>query len=480
MACPASYSRRTTLRLWWLACALILSAATLATFWSLQFAHLRPPRERPILPFAFALTASGVLALALVPLIRRSLILDPALQRRILTMIVVAGLLARYVLMASTPILELDHNRYLWDGGLVAHGFNPYAVAPAAVNSLAYNDQRLDLSRDAGAVFDQITYPELRTIYPPVAQAAFGLAHWLDPWGLTGWRLIALTCEGATLALILALLKAVGRSALWGALYWLSPLVLKETINSAHMEVVVLPLVLGAVLLAVRGRHLASVFVIGLAIGAKIWPVMLAPLLLRPLFDAPRRLAGALAMLVGLVGLFAWPIWLAGLDQTSGFVGFAAYWSTNSAHFPIVEALMTPLAGLLGFAEPTTPGRLARGVLGAALTAFSVWTARAAVASSEDLVARAAAIAGAVVLLSPAQFPWYVLWVLPLAVLRPGLGWLLAAALLPLYYAVFHAIAHGHYPAGTAWIVWTIWLPVWVMLGLDCWREFTRGGVRAQ
>ena len=70
-------------------------------------------------------------------------------------------------------------------------------------------------------------------------------------------------------------------------------------------------------------------------------------------------------------------------------------------------------------------------------------------------------------LLSPVQFPWYFLWVLPLLALRPVPGLLLATVTLPLYYAAFYFLARDTYAVFTGVIVWFIWVPVWAMLLFD-------------
>ena len=84
--------------------------------------------------------------------------------------------------------------------------------------------------------------------------------------------------------------------------------------------------------------------------------------------------------------------------------------------------------------------------------------------------------------MSPAQFPWYVLWILPLAALRPSYGWHVAAALMPIYYSAFHFIARDAYAIYETWIVWLIWIPVWSVLALELWRGWSpvdRTGLRA-
>ena len=111
----------------------------------------------------------------------------------------------------------------------------------------------------------------------------------------TAWRATCLGLEIATVSLLILLLRDLGRSPLWSALYWWNPVAIKEIINSAHMEAVVLPLLLLALVLAARRRTLMATLGLALAAGAKLWPALLLPLILRPLATDRRRLIAALA-----------------------------------------------------------------------------------------------------------------------------------------------------------------------------------------
>lgn len=453
----------------WFGMAAAISAGCIAAIaigprFDEDLALARP--SMPILGFTLGLVALGLFALLLIPLIGHSRALSRGATRRLLATIALVGLLWRLALLASVPVLEIDYNRYLWDGGVTANGFNPYAVAPGQVSARGYDDALLALSQRAYPVFDHISYRNLKTIYPPVAQAAFAVAHIIEPWSLTAWRTVCIAADVATFALLVALLAAVGRSPLWVALYWWNPLVLKEVVNSAHMEAILMPLVLGALLLSVRGRHLAATTTLALAIGTKLWPVLLVPLILRPLYVAPPSLLAATAILTAMIGAFCVPIWLGGLDPTSGFVAFASDWNTNSALFPALRAGVASLAGL-GAADQPWAGTLVRFSLAMMLAAIAVATAWRPIRSSADLVSRAYLVTTALLVSSPAQFPWYALWVLPLAVLHPSRAWHLAAAILPLYYSAFHWRTIGQAAVFDDYVVWIIWIPVWLMLARD-------------
>ena len=455
----------------WLLLAAGLALGCLAAIATGQrFAPGMPRDDMPMLVFALALSAAGALFLLARPLLQCTAgMAAPAGWRCGWIGAFGVGLGLRLLLLASEPILEVDFNRYLWDGGTVARGYNPYAVAPARIGALPYDDPRLELSKAAGSVFDQISYSELKTAYPPVAQAAFALAHLIEPWSLTAWRMVAIAAEISTFVLLVALLRACGRNELWSVLYWWNPLVLKETVNSAHSEVVLLPFLLGSLLLAVRGRPIAATGALGLAVGVKLWPVLLLPLVLRPLIGHPMRLAGALALVSAMLVTFAAPVWLGGLDQSSGFVSFASHWTTGSALFAVLERVAAVAVGVPA-SESLMPGRIVRLVSALAVFSLAVKLAWAPIAGPRELIRRIYITATVLLLLSPAQFPWYVLWCLPLAVLQPGIGWHVATATLPLYYTAFHFRQIGTYAIFETWIVWLIWVPVWAALAWDWWR----------
>ena len=420
----------------------------------------------PSLGLAAGMVAAGLAFLATPYLVHRSQRLEAAEQRTALTLVIGAGLALRVLLLWSTPALEDDFHRYLWDGAITAHGLNPYRIVPAAATVDGTPQLVKDLATSAGYIFERINHAELRTIYPPVAQALFALAYLAEPWSLLAWRLVCLVAEGASLVLLLLLLKQLGRSPMWVALYWLNPLVMKELVNSAHMEAIMVPFVLAALLLAMRRRPLVASIMIVLAAGTKLWPLLLAPLILRPLLGDARRLAVATAILgAGCLALAA-PIVIAGLDPDAGVVAYATRWQRNGALVPGLSWLF----GALGVGDGAA-GSVARGLVVVVAGVTAVALAWRPIDGDAELVRRATVLATAVLLLSPAQYPWYLVWVMPLMALHPIGGMLLATALMPIYYVSFHFRAIGIESVFNTYVVWLIWVPIWSVL----WYEWQRG-----
>lgn len=412
---------------------------------------------------------AGLVYVFLVPLIRwtdRSGIQVGS----ILGLVLITGLAMRLIMIPSMPALEDDFYRYLWDGAVTAHGYNPYAIAPNAVRSPDAPAAIQRLAAEGALILERVNHPHLKTIYPPVAQGAFALAYWLEPWSLRAWRIVCLFGECATLALILMLLNAVGRSSLWAALYWLNPLIVKELMNTAHMEAIVMPFVLGAVSLLVLKRPILASVSLGLAIGAKLWPVMLVPFVLRPLLARPWQLMMALLILGGMAVAWVLPPVLGGLGADSGFVAYASRWQTNSALFPLLHDLARALLAGLQLPAETT-GLMLRALLACIVGGTALWLSRTVAADADTLIRRAAIVVAVLLFLSPAQFPWYSSWLLVFVPFVPLAGFVGLTVFLPFYYVAFFFFAYPEYEDWHPWFVWIQWLAIWSLLAFDGWRH---------
>jgi len=398
-------------------------------------------------------------------------------SRRLLIWVLGVGVLMRVVTIASTPILEDDYHRYLWDGAVAAHGINPYRFAPAAVqkgtSGTSVPPVLRDLAGRSGHVIGRVGHPHLRTIYPPVAQAAFAVSHWVAPWSLLGWRLVILAVEAVAVVLLVAILRELRLPVLWATVYWWNPLVVKELYNSAHMDVVLLPFLLGALLLSIRGRPVAASAALAFATATKLWPVVLLPVLIRPVLADPKRSAKMLVTFVLLSALLLWPMLAAGFGGDAGAVAYGQRWEMNDALFMVLAWCVRGVVKLAG-ADPGSSALLARlGAFGL-LAAWTLWILRRPVADGADLCQRVLLVVAALFLLSPTQFPWYYVWFAALLAVRPHWSFLLLTALLPLYYLRFRLVAQDNAAAFDKGIVWIEFAPVWAVLLWE-WRRSRRG-----
>lgn len=375
------------------------------------------PGAPPIMAFVgLALLGGAAWFAAIGPLER----LPPG--RAALGVIFILGAAMRLGWLATPLVLDTDALRYLWDGGLAAHGIWPWAAPPAA-------GLPPGLGEAGSALHGILPFAELRTIYPGTAQLAFLLAHWVAPWDLLGLRLVMLAAELATLGLLAAMLRRSGQPVMRVAVWWLCPLLPLVLTNAAHVDALLPPLLLGVLLAALNGRGWLAGALLGLAAGVKVWPLLLAPLIGRWLPPGARIAAATAFVTVAAFMLVPLAATLAAPD--AGLSAYASAWVNNNAPLSWVVAL-------LGWEA----GQVVRPLLGLAAGAVALAVALRPPGAPAGLVGAVLIVSATTFYLSPAQFPWYAVWFLPFATLLGCRALLLPAVLLPLYY-LFFALLDG-------------------------------------
>lgn len=455
----------------------LLGAGSLLQVW-LAFAVAQAADPAALAPLLVALQCTlgllFLLLLRILPTIRATPVL--------LALAVLLGLGMRLVHIAAPPLFENDYNRYLWDGAVTANSVNPYRAAPATALMEADFQARAEPSAEAtgsadrlgrlagGAepLIDKINYPFLTTIYPPLAQVGFAVAHYLAPYSLVSWRAVIISCELVAVFLLIRLLRDAGQSTLWSLLYWWNPLVILQFANAAHMDALLLPALLGALLAVSQGRITTGT--LGLAVGAgiKLWPLVLLPTLRR---SAPlRHLAVALGVCLTASLFFLLPMLLSQAASGSGLLTFAQTWHRNAFAFTWIAAGLEAVV-----VNPALANQLAR--LGVALIVVTVAfrLGRHTATDVNDLARRWAIVIAALFLLAPTGYPWYYAWLLPLLCLwrQPALLWL--TALLPLYYLRFPLETAGASDTLRHLVVACQFLPVWLMLVWQWYRHRSPG-----
>lgn len=456
---------------WACGTSLILFSAFLAVL-SRRFGPEVAGTEQPILLLVAAQLAAGVVFLGAAWLAWKRMPGGfPAWW------IAAVGLTMRVVLLPSTPILEDDFYRYLWDGALTAHGVNPYRLSPEEVMQGAERvpDAVRKLAEASGTVIERINYPDVRTIYPPVAQAAFALAHRIRPWSLVSWRLVLLASDVVTFLLLVRILRACALPAAWALIYLWNPLLVREVANAGHMDAVVLPFVTGAVLYAIRRRTVGAAALLALSVGAKLWPVLLLPFVLRPLVREPRKLAAALVVFGAVTALLALPILQGRLDASSGFLAYPRAWQCNDALFKLFVLAAKGLLAVAG--KPLWHAQAAARVLVAvSLVAIVFASLRRPIPDGIALCDRALTTVAAAFLLSPAPFPWYYAWLAPFVAVRPRGSLLVLGVLLAVYDARYFFLARGTESFFDTWLVWLQYAPVLVLIVYEARRPAAAAG----
>ncbi|MGF1651130.1 MAG: hypothetical protein ACFCUN_11845 [Hyphomicrobiaceae bacterium] len=416
-----------------------------------------------VLPLIAVLTASTALVLMLGGRLgneRKSSISADLL------LILIGGLTMRLVWLGVPPPLEDDYYRYLVDGAAVARGLNPYLHAPEALVDPRVAPAGYEaLAETVQGVVQKVNFPDLRTIYPGAAQAAFALAYLIAPMDVDGLRIVFIVAEGLTVWAMLGLITRLGGNPLWVALYWLNPLVAYVLIAIAHVDALVPTFVIGGLYLAAAGSIASACVLIGLGAGVKIWPILLVPLLLWRLRRAPARLVLACFLLGTVLLAVLGPLGLSALTPGSGLTAYASGWSNHNA----IYAWTAHWAGLwLGDSVAQAALRsLSAAIVGITALTLAVRSAE----TPKGLVTASLVVAALVFYLSPAQFPWYLVWFLPLAALVPCWPLLFASVVISSYYLFFPLWAAGQGALYFYAVGFVHALPVLGWLGVRWWQR---------
>lgn len=228
-------------------------------------------------------------------------------SRWLLTIMWIGALAFRLTLLFSDPIEEIDLYRYVWDGAVSKAGVNPFRYAPHQVigsssadnlpDDLATLVRLRESSPELAAILRRVHFGELPTIYPPVSQVVFAACSWLTPndssvsLRMTLMKAWFVGFDLITLSLVVWILRLTDRHLGWAFAYGWCPLIVKEIANSGHLDSLAISLTtlaLAWTLLALTSkddvtrctRLVTGVAVaLGLGVGAKLFPIVLAPLL---------------------------------------------------------------------------------------------------------------------------------------------------------------------------------------------------------
>ena len=348
----------------------------------------------------------------------------------------IAAALQLLAVVTLTPALTEDLVRYRLDGRMWLAGRSPYAVSPAKW-----------FEADGGTRDDAldrlVTYPEVRTIYPPVAEAVFALTAGAErvlpaprelsvthpaerspfrarsgsrpPWQwFLPLRLLLAAAAVGSAAVLLLILRHRGESAWWAVLFAWNPLVVLEAGGMGHVDVVGALFLLLAIYSLRRHRPVACGLALALAAGVKPIALVALPFLcLGARRGDAARLAAAFAGAV--IVLFA-PVLLfergyAGLMATAA--NYGGRWEANASVYELFKRLFGEGDEGRAMARAKEMARLA-GALALLVTAWLAWRARARPESATYWLMLV------LLLVSPVVYPWYLTWCLCLVPLLRG------------------------------------------------------------
>ena len=316
------------------------------------------------------------------------------------------AILFRLVAVVGYPVLEDDIYRFLWDGRMLVEAGSPYGVIPADFFGA-------ELPSRFETILDRINHPDVATIYGPVNQWLFGLSYLMAPGQVWPLQLIFALAD---IALIVVLLKLA--PARYVMLYAWSPLIVKEFAFTAHPDVFGALFMMMAVWAHRYGRWIVVAVSLALAVGVKIFALILVPILLR------WQIKGwAIFGLTAIV--IAWPFGIVDAWLPGGLGAMASGWLFNAPVYRLLLGI-APLASIK---------------VGLLLLFVAVWLVyffgrpcQYPQVGKEYAIPRGDWLFGLLFLCMPVFNAWYLVWLLPFAVIYPsGWAWTASVSVLLAY-----------------------------------------------
>ena len=344
--------------------------------------------------------------------------------------ILVLGLVARAAFLFFPP--NTDIYRYIWEGAIQLHGFNPYLFPPddPALAFLAHGE----LSH----IWSGINHKGFPAIYPPAALLLFKSLAWIRPTPLL-FKTVFLLFDLGVMLTLAALLRTRRLPVSRLLLYAANPLAVVFISGEGHVDVAQSFLLCTGLLLLTKRNSAGAYLALGLAVMCKYLSAVAIPCCWskragwRPLaFLAPAALF--------MVYLSAGPALFASLGT------FTARMHYNDF---VTEVLGNVLGGW----------SLAAAGLILAICLAWVWLVE------DDPLRGVYFSIGCLLVMLPTLHPWYLLMVAPFMCFFPSVAWLyLQAAVLFTFPVLGREFQSGVFQE-IPWLKLPEYLPFFVLLG---------------
>lgn len=252
---------------------------------------------------------------------------DTISSKQAVWLIIGFAVLFRVTLVFHPPVGSDDIYRYVWDGKVAAEGINPFRYAP--VDSILGGLHSEEIS-------SKINFPEMRTIYPPLAQVLFYVSNVMFGDSLFGLKLFLILFDVLSILMLYRFFDESPRGVL---LYAWSPIPVMYFALDGHIDALGIPFLLLCLAAVKRNRLIAGVLTLGLAGLAKLYPLFIVPFFLKIANGWKELLLAFTPIIMLIVG--CWFYW----EETGGllesFRVFSATFEFNGSIFHIADALVS-------------------------------------------------------------------------------------------------------------------------------------------
>lgn len=333
------------------------------------------------------------------------------------------------------PVGSDDYYRYLWDGKVLVNGINPFQFPP---NSESLNHLHSSI------LPTEVTYPNIKTIYFPLSQAAFALAYLIGGETVWGLKFILLFFDILLTAGLFLIFKKRKLDYKFILIYVLNPLIFYQFFVDAHIDLLGIYFFLFSIYFLDDRKIVSSIF-LGASLMVKPTFIIALPILFfyeKGIFSKINRLIIPLILLA--VSFIPFSLSANPFDT---LMNYSRHWSFNGAVFNLFA----------NFVNDTFTIRIILLILFFLLYFLLLRYSKNVISSFYYSLMF-------FLLLSPVIHPWYAAWLIVLLVIYPKFSGVTFVSLISLtFYTVMIYQAEGdwnEYPL----IIFLEYIPVIVLL----------------
>jgi alpha-1,6-mannosyltransferase len=310
----------------------------------------------------------------------------------LLIVLLFAGIFRLSIVFAPLYLSD-DIYRYVWDGRVQAAGINPYRYVPA--------DEHLQSLRDE-EIYSKINRRDYaHTMYPPAAEAMYFLTTRISE-SVTWMKLTIVGFELIAVWILMELLASFGLPRQRVLIYAWHPLAVWEFAGSGHVDPLAFAFIALALLARRRNWDTATGVALGLATLAKLFPIILFPVLYK---RWGWKMPAALLMAIFVVYL---PYLGVGPLGVLGFIpGYAQERGMVSGEQFFVLGIVDRLLGGVKL-----PNALFVSFAGAVLLGVALWSIFKREDDQVGFLERGLLLGTVFMILFAPHFPWYFAWLI--------------------------------------------------------------------
>lgn len=193
-----------------------------------------------------------------------------SLESRTILLLMGTAVVLRALFLFTTPVGSDDVYRYMWDGKTQASGINPYFYKPI--------DKELNFLH-SDILPAKMNFQSMKTIYFPLSQWLFYIGYKVSGESVWAYKLLLLLAEVLTLLLLYKILEKTKTEKKYTLMYALAPLPIIQFAFDAHLDGFGLPLLLAFIYFYLDDKKLLAALFLGLSFSIKPVGVLILPIL---------------------------------------------------------------------------------------------------------------------------------------------------------------------------------------------------------